>query len=145
MAAELSLKIKTKREELVRVTSAVEDIAAQDGWPDDLVFRVNLVLEEVSLNIMDNAFDGGLHEFDVTLISDARSVTIQVVDAGRPFDPLTESPPPDLDSPVEHRPVGGLGVHLIRTMMDKTVYRRTDGQNRLTLVKHRTELDRSAE
>ena len=60
-----------------------------------------------------------------------------IADDGRPFDPLTEAPEPDLESAIEDRPIGGLGVHLVRTMMDEVRYRREEGKNRLTLVKRR--------
>ena len=59
------------------------------------------------------------------------------MDNGRPFDPLNDAPEPDLDSGVADRAVGGLGVHLVRTMMDEMRYRRDRGRNHLTLVKER--------
>ncbi len=137
MAAKLTLKVKNNREELDRIVASVEEIASQDGWSEDLLFKINLVLEEVGMNIIDYAFDGGNHEFDIVVTSDAQSVTIEAIDSGRPYDPLTETPPPNLDAPIECRPVGGLGVHLVRTLMDRSDYRRADGRNRLTLVKYR--------
>ena len=139
MATKLTLKIKNSREELDRIVVAVEDIAKQDDWPEDLLFKINLVLEEIGLNIIDYAFESGNHVFDIIVTSDARAVTIEAVDNGRPYDPLTETPPPDLDAPIDCRPVGGLGVHLVRTLMDRSDYRRVEGRNCLTLVKYRTE------
>ena len=145
MTAKLTLKLQNKREELDRIVAAVDDIAGQDDWPDDLLFKINLVLEEVGLNIIDYAFDGGTHEFEITLTSDAEAVTIEAIDAGRPYDPLTETPDPDIDASIELRPVGGLGVYLVRTMMDRLDYQRVDGKNCLTLVKYRTETPNSPE
>ena len=139
MAAKLTLKVKTEREELDRIAAAIDDLAREDNWSDDLLFKVNLVLEEIGLNIIDYAFDGGSHEFEIIVTSDAQSVTIETVDDGRPFDPLTETPAPDLDSSLDCRPVGGLGVHLVRTLMDQSDYRRVDGRNCLTLTTYRTE------
>ncbi len=139
MAAKLTLKVKNEREELDRIAVAVEDIARQDGWPEDLLFKINLVLEEVGLNIIYYAFDSGSHEFDIIVTSSAQAITIEAIDDGRPYDPLTETPLPDLDASIECRPVGGLGVHLVRTLMDRSDYQRVDGRNCLTLVKYRAE------
>ena len=145
MTAKLTLKLQNKREELDRIVAAVDDIARQDDWPDDLLFKINLVLEEVGLNIIDYAFDGGIHEFEIRLTSDAEAVTIEAIDDGRPYDPLTETPDPDLDASIEMRPIGGLGVYLVRTMMDRLDYQRVDGKNCLTMVKYRTETPNSPE
>ena len=139
MVAKLTLKLKNDREELERIVTAVEDFAAQDEWPEDLLFKINLVLEEIGLNIIDYAFESGSHEFEISLTSDAEAITIEAIDSGRPFDPLSETPLPDLDAPLDCRPVGGLGVYLVRTLMDQSDYQRVDGKNCLTVVKYRTE------
>ena len=103
-----------------------------------LVFRINLVLEELGLNIIDYGHDEGVHEFDICLTSEEGAITIEVVDDGKPFDPLNDAPQPDLASDLEDRRVGGLGLHLVRTTMDDMSYRRDQGKNHLTLVARRT-------
>ena len=65
---------------------------------------------------------------------DAGTVVVQVEDEGRPFNPL-EAPPVDLDAPIEGRPIGGLGIHLIRSLMDAIEYRHEDGRNVLVMRK----------
>ena len=72
-------------------------------------------------------------------ISDENSLTIEIVDDGRPFDPLTDAPKPDVNAELEDRNIGGLGIHLVRKMMDDVRYRREEGKNHLTLV---TSLDK---
>ena len=57
---------------------------------------------------------------------------VVVTDDGKPFNPL-ESPEPDTSLPVEERPIGGLGIYLLRKMFDQMDYARTDGKNRVTL------------
>jgi serine/threonine-protein kinase RsbW len=59
---------------------------------------------------------------------------VEVEDDGRPFDPLLV-PPPDLTLPLERRPIGGLGIHLIRSLMDEVAYARHDGRNVLKMAK----------
>ena len=134
MSAQLNLTIETNRDELARIVSALEEFGEQESWAPDLIFRVNLVIEEWVLNVMDYGYDGGDNEIELKLTSEPDSLTIEIVDAGKPFDPLHDAPEPDLDSPIEDRPVGGLGVYMVRTMMDQTHYRREEGKNHLTLV-----------
>ncbi len=139
MSATLSLKLKTSRDELNRITAAIERIGQYDNWSEDLKSRVNLGLEEIGINIINYAFDDGLREFDITVTSEVDSVTIEIIDDRRPFDPFKDAPSADLASPLERRPVGGLGTYLVRSMMDVSTYRRVRGMNRLTLVARRAE------
>lgn len=135
MSRKLALQVEPRAEELNTITAAVEEFGDAEKWPPELIFRVNLVLEELGLNIINYGRTDDLHEIEITLTSEPGSLTIEIVDNGRPFDPLTDAPPPDLDSGVAERAVGGLGVYLVRTMMDKMHYRRDGGRNYLTLVK----------
>ena len=141
MSAKLSLNIERSHDELGRITGAVDDLGHRESWSNDLLFRVHLVLEELVLNIIDYGFDDGNedHELEVVLISEDDNLTIQITDDGIPFDPLKDAKIPDTDAPLEDRPIGGLGVHLVRTMMDEVSYRREDGKNHLTLVARREE------
>ena len=66
--------------------------------------------------------------------SEPDSIRIELSDRGRPFDPLTEAPEPDLTSAVGERRVGGLGVHLTKTLMDEVRYSREAHRNRLSIV-----------
>lgn len=139
MSATLSINVRSDREELDGITAAVETFSAKEDWSTDLLFKVNLVIEEIVLNIMDYGYDDDEHEIELNLYSDPVAITIDITDEGRPFDPLNDAPEPDIDSPLEDRDVGGLGVYLARTMMDELTYRREDGRNYLKLVKRRAE------
>ena len=57
-------------------------------------------------------------------------------DDGKPFNPLLEAPAAILEGSIEDRPIGGLGIHFMRTLMDEVAYQREEGHNRLTLIKH---------
>lgn len=139
MSAKLTLKVQPKIEELERITAAVEDFCGAEQWPPKFIFQVNLVLDELGTNIMKYGKDENLREIEITLTSEADALTIEITDDGRPFDPLHDAPPPDLESALEDRPIGGLGIHLVRTMMDKLHYRREQGKNHLTLIKGRVQ------
>lgn len=134
MPTELHLTVETRKEELDRVSAAIEDFGLEADWPLDLVFKVNLALEEVVINVINYAYDDGLHEFQVSLTSKADALTIEIIDDGRPFDPLNDAPKPDVNAAMEDRNIGGLGIHLVSKMMDDVRYRREEGKNHLTLV-----------
>ena len=135
MSASASLKIAPKLDELERITAIVENLGEQDDWPPDLIFKVNLVLDELSVNIVN--YGGEASEIEVLLAADADEVRVEISDDGRPFDPLTEAIEPDLDAALEDRAIGGLGIYLVREMMDELHYSRKDGKNRLAMVKRK--------
>ena len=137
MSAKLRLIVATKLDEMDRLASAVEDFGRDDDWPDDLTFQVNLALEELWVNVMNHGHTGGFHEVEIELTSEVEAVTIEITDDGIPFDPLHDAPKPSVDAPLDDRPVGGLGINLVQTMMDELEYKREEGKNRLTLVKRR--------
>jgi anti-sigma regulatory factor (Ser/Thr protein kinase) len=122
-----------------RLSTAIEDVGRDDDWPADLTFQVNLVLEELWLNVVNHGHRGGFHEVEIGLTSEASAVTIEITDDGKPFDPLNDAPVPDVMGSLNDRAVGGLGIHLVRTMMDEMQYTREAGRNHLILVKRRNE------
>ena len=138
MSANMNLKVLSDREELDRITESIEAFAEEEEWPPDLLFRINLVLEELVLNIMDYGHDDNEHKIEIALTSAADAVTINITDEGHAFDPLTDATEPDTTDPIESRSIGGLGVHLAREMMDEMAYRRENGRNYLTLTSRRT-------
>lgn len=135
MTASLLLKIAPTHEELEQVPAAVEEFAERDNWPPDLVFKLNLVLEELGVNIVN--YSGATGEIEISLASDDETVTVEIADNGRPFNPLVELDTPDVSAPLSERPIGGLGVHLVRSMMDELSYTREDGMNRLAMTKRK--------
>jgi anti-sigma regulatory factor (Ser/Thr protein kinase) len=97
-------------------------------------FHALLVLEEAVTNVIKYAFtDKGDHEVHAEARLDEGEIVLRVSDAGRAFDPLA-APPPDFDRPLEERPIGGLGIHLLRELTDRAAYERVGGRNQLTLV-----------
>ena len=134
MSAELNMKIETRLEELSRVFGAVREFGEQESWPSETLFLIDLALEELTLNTMNYGHDSGIHEIEIAVKSEPDAITIEIIDDGRPFDPLHDAPDPQVGAAIEDRPVGGLGVHLVRTMMDEMSYRREGDKNHITLV-----------
>ena len=95
---------------------------------------MNLVLEELVLNVINYAYDESGHQVEVQLTCNEEDLVIEITDEGRPFDPLHDAPDPDMDSPMEERRIGGLGVYLVRTMTSEMQYRREDGRNHMMVA-----------
>jgi serine/threonine-protein kinase RsbW len=93
--------------------------------------KLDLVLEEILVNIARYAYEAGSGEVDVAYSTQAGSLLVEVTDRGRSFNPL-EAAPPDLALGLADRPVGGLGVLLVKQIVGSLSYRREDGQNTLS-------------
>ena len=142
MSETLTVRIAAKQEELSTISSVVQDLGKRESWSESLVYKIDLVLEELCLNIMNYGFSDEGREgkaIEITFVSEDGSLKIDILDEGRPFDPIEDSPDPDVDSDVEDRAVGGLGIFLVKTIMDEMHYRREQGRNHLSLVAHNPE------
>ena len=94
-----------------------------------------LSLEELFANLVHHAFPGAEeHEILFRFSIEGPELSIEVTDDGQPFD-LTLHAPPDLSQPLDQRPIGGLGVHMIRQSMDRVSYRRSGKKNIVTIVR----------
>lgn len=138
LKSSLSLKIDLRSDDnnaalLEQVYSEIVLLGEKEGWPPKLVYMVNLVLEELEVNALTHGRASGLEEYRITIDSQPDAVVIELSDDGPPFNPLTDAPSPDLDSPLESRPIGGLGIYLIKTMVDDISYQRETDRNYLTL------------
>lgn len=125
---------RTSYTELADLVAAIEALGEEDGWSGDLTFRISLVVDELAQNVVDYAYDDTPGDVEVAVTSRDETVIVEITDEGKPFDPLTEAPAPDLTSPIESRPVGGLGVHFTKTLMEDVEYHRESGRNRLRIV-----------
>jgi sigma-B regulation protein RsbU (phosphoserine phosphatase) len=133
--AVLDLTLANRASELQRLVSAVERFAQDQGIPDPDMHAVMLALDEVITNTITHGYDDqAAHEIQVRLTLANGRLSVEVQDDGRPFNPLT-APQPDLTSAVEQRPVGGLGIHLVRSLMSEVAYRRESGKNHLIMSK----------
>ncbi len=109
---------------------AVDECLASHGIDAEGQSDVRLVLEELIANAIDH---GGAAECTVDVSFTERTMTLKIIDDGSAFNPL-DGPDLELDEDDLDRPIGGLGLHLIKTMSLDAVYARDDERNRLTLV-----------
>ena len=92
-------------------------------------------MEEAVVNVIDYAYPEGTEgEITISIMTDGKTLHCQIKDAGRPFDPTAEERA-DTTLSAEERQIGGLGILLVRELMDTINYERVEGQNVLTLTK----------
>ena len=121
--------------EIARLHQEVENFGQKCGLSSKTQFELHLILEEVLANIISYAYgDNQRHEIVVRADLGNGELVIEVEDDGRPFNPL-QSPPPDLEQPLEQRKVGGLGLHLVRELTSSIVYTRRAEKNHLVMRK----------
>lgn len=132
----LALVLANRMDEIDRANEAFNEFAEAGSLAVPTRRSINLVLDELLNNINTYAFeDGEEHEIEVRfeLSSDRLSVTI--ADDGVPFNPFAGFPP-DTALSVEEREIGGLGIHLVRNVMDEVSYSRRTDRNVVILVKY---------
>ena len=116
----------------------IDFLMASPDMPSDesLRFKLRLSIEEAVENVVCYAYEGGIGWLEVgtSLDHDSLILTIELRDAGVPFNPL-EAPNPDVTLPANEREVGGLGIFLCKKMMDSINYQYVDGNNVLTMTK----------
>ena len=133
----ISLTLRNDLCELDALGDRIDDFARAEGLPPKAIFKIKFSMEEVFVNIVSYGFPGDEAEHGILfeLTHDAGALTVRIVDNGIPFNPL-EVDPPDLDAPLDERPVGGLGLHLTKSLMDEITYERQGDQNILIMRKH---------
>ena len=132
---EKSIILTNDISEISKLNEFVEEIGNEFSLTPDVVFNVNLVLEEAIVNVINYAYPKEKHEsihLSAQLHED--SIVFVLTDTGMQFDP-TKAPEADITLSLEDRPIGGLGIFLIRQIMNEVSYERIDGKNVLTLSK----------
>jgi anti-sigma regulatory factor (Ser/Thr protein kinase) len=121
--------------QLEHLSAWIDEMCALHSVPDDAHYHLNVALEEVVINaIKHGSCDAREDAIRVTMTLDGDEVRVTISDTGTPFNPL-DMPPPDLSGDIAARPIGGLGIHLVRSLMNSVRYERRDGRNWLYLVK----------
>lgn len=129
------LCIKNHLSELDKVSQFIEEIGEELGLDLELQMNLNLVLEEMVVNVIDYAYPEGT-EADVELLakSDGKELTFVLSDQGREFDPTAQESNDMSANPAE-RKLGGMGIFIVKNIMNKVTYQRLDGKNLLTMTK----------
>ena len=132
----LQTTIRNQLGELERVCDLVSTLERSCQLPAQLVFDLNVVLDELLSNIINYGYDDKApHEIRVTLSASDTAVEIRIEDDGKAFNPLA-APEPDLTLPLAERAIGGLGLHFVRKLMDDVKYQRENNRNYMFLKKY---------
>ena len=123
-------------QKIPQLAEFVETIAEEKQLSQSLAISLNLALEEAVTNVILYAYpDGADGLVDVEAILKEHSLEFIITDSGVPFDP-TAAPEADVTLSVDERPVGGLGIYLVRQLMDEVRYQRLGDKNILSLTKN---------
>lgn len=130
-----SIVLPNDVQEVPKLTAFVDAVCEAVGFNSTLTMKMNLAIEEAVVNVMNYAYPRGT-KGDVTIEALSNDVRLKftIIDSGTPFDPTVHS---DVDTTLsaQDRPIGGLGIHLVRNIMDSINYERIDNLNVLTLRK----------
>lgn len=133
----VSFRMTNKENCFQRFQPEVESFSERHCLPPKVVFHLTLLLDELVTNIISYGYaDYDEHPIDVTISIDGSKLSIRVEDDAAPFN-ILEAPEPELDVPLELRekPIGGMGIHLVKNMVHDITYVRENGKNVLLLKK----------
>ena len=133
MKALLRIKLPAELGNLERLVKSVSDCAKAQGLDDKKVNETELATEEAIVNICHYAYPGDAGDVEIECMLEDGRFVIEIKDSGIPFD-MTSFSAPDVTADVTERKIGGLGIFLIKKVMDEVRYRRENNQNILDLI-----------
>ena len=138
MSPTLSIELVNQRSEIPRLADIASRFGRAHQLPEDDVANIQLVLDEMVINVIRHGYedvgDRDRHHIHISLTLNGGLLTIELRDRARAYDPR-EAPAPRFDLPLEQRGAGGLGVHIVKSIMETLDYRREGGENVVTLTK----------
>jgi len=135
VAYQITLELLADMAGLEKADKTLDELALAVQLPEETLFQVRLVLEEVLMNVISYGAGGGaVPHVQLNMAQQDGTLSMEIADNGIAFDPL-QLPAPDLDAEIDDRPIGGLGIFLVRELMDSVTYRRDGDWNRLMVTK----------
>jgi serine/threonine-protein kinase RsbW len=132
----VSFRLKSNLSELDKLCQCLEQFGQSIGLSKKYIFETNLALDELFTNIISYGFnDEDEHLITFTLALENKMLILSIEDDGIPFNP-TNVEEPDLECNIETCKIGGLGIHLIKNLMDEVCYQRCKNKNILTMKKN---------
>ena len=132
----MKLTLPNNIEQIPKLSEFIDSICEKFCIDMDTTMSLNLALEEAVVNVMSYAYpEGTIGDVDIEVVKGPQYLDFIISDSGKPFDPTTKEDP-DTNLSVEERPIGGLGIHIIRQIMDSVHYERKENRNYLTLRKN---------
>jgi serine/threonine-protein kinase RsbW len=131
------MTIKSVSAEIPSVSGLLEEVMHAHGFSTDDILDTQLAVEEAITNIINHGYKNAIGEIIISCRINLYLAEIRIRDNAPRFDPLS-LPEPELDGTIQDRKIGGLGVFLIRQVMDEISYQYENGQNTLVLIKRKT-------
>ncbi len=130
-----SITLDNDIDEVPQLAAFVDEVCEEVGFDMGVTMSLNLAMEEAVVNVMDYAYPAGIKgKVCIEAEADDQQLSFVISDWGKPFDPTAKAEV-DTTLSAEERPIGGLGIHLVRQIMDSINYERIDEKNVLTLRK----------
>lgn len=130
------LVLKNNLSEIHKIEAVIGEFAEEHGLSKEVMFDLNLAIEEAVVNIISYAHDDNKeHNIAVNIAMEEGQLAAKILDDGQPFNPL-DKPMPDIEKPIEDRLNSGMGVLLIRELMDNVTHTRVNDKNLLILRKN---------
>jgi anti-sigma regulatory factor (Ser/Thr protein kinase) len=134
-STEERIRLNADVAELERLTAWLDGYCERHQIPEEAHYHLNVAVEELVLNAIKHGHcSPATSAIEVALQLSGQAVNVTITDTGIPFNPL-DAPPPDLTTNLAERPIGGLGIHLVRSLMSSVEYMREGGENRVRLRK----------
>ena len=141
MAMELLLQLSNNRSEIRNLSNRFDIFAKDNKLSNKVIHDVQLALDEVVTNIVEYGYDDDdKHFIDIKFILNEQSLKIIVIDDANPYN-ILDKENPDTSLSFEDKPIGGLGIYLVKHLMTNIDYDYRDGKNHLLLTKSLTEGD----
>lgn len=130
-----TLTLEARVENLDQVLAFVDAFLEAEGCSPRVQMQIDVAVEEIFVNIASYAYsETDSRPASIGLQREGDEAVITLIDSGRPYDPLAR-PDPDVTLPASERPIGGLGIYMVKKSMDGVTYARQEGENILTLRK----------
>jgi anti-sigma regulatory factor (Ser/Thr protein kinase) len=134
MSNRAKIILPAKLENLKFMIKFIQEGAERQGFDKKESNQIQTASEEALVNIINYAYPDKEGNIEINYdASDNKRSVIEIIDCGIPFDPLT-LPKPDINASIEDRKIGGLGIYMMRKIMDEVNYKRKQGKNILTLI-----------
>ena len=141
MATELLLQLSNNRPEIQNLRNRFDIFAKDNEIPTKAIHDIQLALDEIVTNIVEYGYDDdGKHLIDIKFILNEQSLEIIIIDDANPYN-ILDKENPDTSLSLEDKPIGGLGIYLVKHLMTNIDYDYRDGKNHLSLSKSLTEGD----